>query len=59
MTEKRKPVPGQNSNQKINMMRRASSAAQTTHTIGGQKKKGAYAPRPITLPTIRLTEPTS
>ena len=59
MTDKRKRPSGENTNKKIKMMRRASSAAQDTHTIGGNLKKGGYAPRPITLPMIRLTEPTS
>ena len=59
MTEKRKKPAASNQNKKLNMMRRANSAAASTHTIGGNLKKGGYAPRPITLPTIRLTEPTS
>lgn len=57
MTDKRKRPSGENTNKKIKMMRRASSAAQDTHTIGGNLKKGGYAPRPITLPTVKLREP--
>ena len=59
MTDKRKPAAGPNSSKKISMMRRASSAATSTHTIGGNLKKGGYAPRPITLPTVKLREPAS
>jgi hypothetical protein len=48
---------GDNRNLKIKLMRRALSSATDRFSIGGILKKGGHAPRPITLATVKFTEP--
>ena len=40
---------------RLEMIRRATSA-QNKFGIGGRKKEGAHAPKPVTLPTIKLPD---
>lgn len=37
---------------KLEMMRRAKTAVESTHGLGGLEKRGAHAPRPVTLPKM-------
>jgi hypothetical protein len=37
---------------KVTVMRVAKSRSEGSHTIGGRKRSGAYAPKPITLPAM-------
>ena len=57
MTEKRKKPSGENQSHKLRVLRRGASGATSKYTIGGKLKTGAYAPRPITLATVKFTEP--
>jgi len=47
--------PGKRDPKKLRqeIMRRAMTNANNSHGLGGRKKEGAHAPRPITLPGKR------
>ena len=56
--EGRKKPSGENKDPKLRAIRRAMSRSIDKYSIGGQLKTGGHAPRPVTLPTIKFTEPT-
>ena len=57
MTEARKKPTGQNKDPKLRAIRRGMSKSVDKYSIGGKEKTGGHAPRPITLPTFKFTEP--
>ena len=48
---------GQNTDPKLRIIRCGMSAASSRYSSGGGIKKGGHAPRPITLATVKFTEP--
>ena len=52
-----KPPIGDNRDRKIKLMRQGNSTATDRYNIGGILKKGKHVPRPITLATVKFTEP--
>ena len=54
---KRKKPNGENHDMKLRVIRRGMSQATGKYNISGAVKIGAHAPRPITLPTLKFTDP--
>lgn len=48
---------GQNTDPKIRLIRRATTQASSRYNGSGGIKNGGHAQRPVTLATVKFTEP--